>query len=198
MMKYVAALAVLALAPAARGSEPLEMKKTQPGQAKGERTATVKVKVKAVDLTKRILTVQGQDGTVQAFKVGPEVERLDEIAPGDTIVLKYKQGLMLQVMAPQEERQPAGAATAVQGRPDIPPSGAMAATVSGTVTVAAVDQKSRIVVLQTEAGDLFKVKADPQIQLEKLKAGDKLFGTYTQSLAVSVQKASSVGPAKTN
>jgi len=74
----------------------------------------------------------------------------------------------------------------------------MAAAVSGTVTVAAVDQKSRIVVLQTEAGDLFKVKADPQIQLEKLKAGDKLFGTYTQSLAVSVQKASSVGPAKTN
>ena len=198
MVKYLAALAVLAVTPVAHGSEPIEMKKTQPGQAKGERTATVKVKVKAVDATNRTITVQGQDGTVEAYQVGPEVERLDEIGPGDTIVLKYKQGLMLKVMAPDEARKPAAAATAVPGRKDVPPSAAMAATVQGTVTVSAVDPKSRIVVLQTDKGDLFKVKAGPEIQIDKLKAGDKLYGVYTQSLAVSVQKASASSPPKTN
>jgi len=196
MVKYLVALAVLAVTPVAHGNEPIEMKKTQQGQAKGERTATVKVKVKAVDVTNRTITVQGQNGTVEAYKVGPEVQRLDEIAPGDTIVLNYKQGLMLQVMAPGEVRKPAAAATATRGREDIPPSAAMAATVQGTVTVTAVDPGSRIVVLQTEKGDLFKVKAGPEIQLDKVKAGDKLYGVYTPSLAVSVQKASV--PPKTN
>jgi hypothetical protein len=65
------------------------------------------------------------------------------------------------------------------------------------VTVSAVDTKSRIVVLQTDSGDMFKVKADPKIQLDRVKAGDKLYGVYTETLAISVEKAKG-SPPKTN
>lgn len=183
-------------APAARGDEPIEMQRTKPGQAIGERTRTVKANVKAVDATKRTITVQGEDGIPETFRVGPEVNRLNEIAPGDTIVVTFKQGLMLQTKTPKGA-EPGGAIAAEQGSEDAPPSAVATAAVQGTVTIAAVDRQSRIVVLQTETGDMFKVKAGPKIQLNRVKIGDKLFGIYIETLAISVEKANA-GPSKTN
>ena len=197
MMKYVLAVfAVLTLASVARSQQPMEMKKTKQGQAYGERTMTTTAKVKAVDQTNRTLTVVEKDGTTETFKVGDEVKRLNEIAPGDTIVVKYRQGLMLQV-TPPDGAQPASAVASSRGDKSGPPSATATAATQGMVTVAAVDMSSRIVVLQTDSGDLFKVKADPKIQLDRVKAGDKLFGTYTETLAISVEKAKGSAP-KTN
>jgi hypothetical protein len=104
---------------------------------------------------------------------------------------------MLPVMKPDAAR-PAGAVATARGGRDAPPSGAIGAAVQGTVTIVAIDLRSRIVVLQTEGGDMFKVKADPAIQIDRLKAGDKLYGVYTETVAVSVQKANAPSPPKTN
>ena len=197
MMKYVLAVfAVLTLASVARSQQPMEMKKTKEGQAKGERTMTTTAKVKAVDQTNRTLTVVEKDGTTETFKVGDEVKRLNEIAPGDTIVVKFRQGLMLQI-TPPDGAQPAAAVASSRGDKSGPPSATATAAAQGIVTVSAVDTKSRIVVLQTDSGDMFKVKADPKIQLDRVKAGDKLYGVYTETLAISVEKAKG-SPPKTN
>jgi len=198
MMKCVLTVfAVLAFTSVARGQQPVEMKKTKPGQAYGERIMTTTAKVTAVDQTNRSLTVKEKDGTTETFKVSDDVKRLNEIAPGDTIVVKFHQGLMLQV-TPPDGAQPAAAVTTGKAGKDQPP-GAMATTaVQGTVTVSAVDLTSRIVVLQTPSGEMFKVKASPQIQIDRLKAGDKLFGTYTETVAISVEKAKPAAPPKTN
>jgi len=197
MMKYVLAVfAVLTLASVARSQQPMEMKKTKEGQAKGERTMTTTAKVKAVDQTNRTLTVVEKDGTTETFKVGDEVKRLNEIAAGDTIVVKFRQGLMLQI-TPPDGAQPAAAVASSRGDKSGPPSATATAAAQGIVTVSAVDTKSRIVVLQTDSGDMFKVKADPKIQLDRVKAGDKLYGVYTETLAISVEKAKG-SPPKTN
>ena len=196
-MKYVLAVfAVLTLASVARSQQPMEMKKTKEGQAKGERTMTTTAKVKAVDQTNRTLTVVEKDGTTETFKVGDEVKRLNEIAAGDTIVVKFRQGLMLQI-TPPDGAQPAAAVASSRGDKSGPPSATATAAAQGIVTVSAVDTKSRIVVLQTDSGDMFKVKADPKIQLDRVKAGDKLYGVYTETLAISVEKAKG-SPPKTN
>ena len=196
-MKYVLAVfAVLTLASVARSQQPMEMKKTKEGQATGERTMTTTAKVKAVDQTNRTLTVVEKDGTTETFKVGDEVKRLNEIAPGDTIVVKFRQGLMLQI-TPPDGAQPAAAVASSRGDKSGPPSATATAAAQGIVTVSAVDTKSRIVVLQTDSGDMFKVKADPKIQLDRVKAGDKLYGVYTETLAISVEKAKG-SPPKTN
>jgi Cu/Ag efflux protein CusF len=197
MMKYVLAVsAFLAFASVARSQQPMEMKKTKQGQATGERTMTTTAKVKAVDQTNRTLTVVEKDGTTETFKVGDDVKRLNEIAPGDTIVVKFRQGLMLQV-TPPDGAQPAAAVASSKGDKSGPPSATATAAAQGMVTVAAVDMTSRIVVLQTDSGDMFKVKADPKIQLDRVKAGDKLYGVYTETLAISVEKAKG-SPPKTN
>ncbi len=125
------------------------------------------------------------------------MKRLNEIAPGDTIIVTFKQGLMLQTKTP-EGAEPGGVIAAERGSEDAPPSAFAAAAVQGTVTIAAVDRQSRIVVLQTDAGDMFKVKAGPKIQLDRVKTGAKLFGVYIETLAISVERANAGGPPKTN
>jgi ribosomal protein L21 len=64
----------------------------------------------------------------------------------------------------------------------------VAAGVQATVTVVAIDMKSRIATLQAPNGEQYKVKAGPKIQLEKLKVGDRLLATYTQAIAIGLEK----------
>lgn len=190
-------LAVSSPAAAAETSGAPVMKKAGPGQATSRRTVTATVKVKAVDVEKRLLTVEDKAGKTETFVVDERVKRLNEIAPGDSIVLKYEQGLLLQFQ-PEGEKPVEGSGYAEvkkAGSGQAPAAGARA-EVRGTVTVSAVDQKSRVVVLETQKGELIKVKADKSIDISKVKAGQKYYGVYSEMVALSVQKAGAKEPAK--
>ncbi|HMK72173.1 MAG TPA: hypothetical protein VK454_02475 [Myxococcaceae bacterium] len=196
-----AAVALLAQGARAQGTppagsppasqQPVEVKSTgTPGQAAAVRTQKVTAKVTAIDQANRTVTLQVPGGKPQTFSVGPEVKRLNEVAVGDSVVIEYQEGLML-------EYQPAGTAdvapTAVVAKEragqDQAPGGAAGAGVQATVTVTAIDTKNRIVVFQGPAGNIYQVKAGPKIHLEKLKVGDKLLATYVQAVAISLEKA---------
>jgi hypothetical protein len=56
------------------------------------------------------------------------------------------------------------------------------------VTVVGIDPKSRVVTMQGPAGKQYQVKAGPQVQLEKLKVGDRLLATYVEAIAIEVVK----------
>lgn len=177
-------------AAAKEGAGPMEMQPAGKGQAASRRTMKLRAKVVAVDVANREITLKGQKGRTETFKVSPAVKRLAEIQPGDEVVMKYEQGLVLRAQKAGEAAEPTGYAEAQRAPLDQPPGGAATAQVSGTVTVVAVDQKSRIVVLEGPQGNLHKVKAGPDIKLGNVKPGAKLDATYTESLAVSIEKAS--------
>ncbi len=186
----LAALVLAASLPAAaQTTEAPVVKRSGPGQAQSRRTVTLKAKVTAIDLDKRLLTLS-KDGKTETFAVDPAVKRLNEVAVGDSIVLKYEQGLLLQFQKP-EEKPVEGSGYAVAGKTDAskPPAAGAAAEVRGTVTVSAVDQKNRVVVLETQKGELVKVKADKSIDISKVKAGQKYFGVYSEQVAINVRKA---------
>ncbi len=69
----------------------------------------------------------------------------------------------------------------------------MAMQVRGTVTVTAVDAKTRTVVFETPRGELLKVKADKTIELKNVKAGQKYYGVYSEAVAVGIEKAKASG-----
>ena len=58
-----------------------------------------------------------------------------------------------------------------------------------TVTVVKIDVAKRLVTLQGPGGNVYKVKAGPKIQLEKLKVGDKLLATYVEAVAITLEKS---------
>ena len=196
MTKLLAISAVLTLmvpgayaqgtAPAS--SAPVEMKSTGPGKAAATRSETLTAKVTAVDVANRTVTLQGKSGKPQTFSVGPQVTRLNEVAAGDTVVVEYQEGLMLELQpAGAEPVQPHGVAAA--SRSEQAPGGAAVASIQGTVTVTSIDMAHRLVAFEGPNGNLYQVKAGPNIKLEKLKVGDKLLATYTQALAITLAKA---------
>jgi hypothetical protein len=177
--------------PAATAPAPVEVKSTgTPGEAAAVRTARFAAQVKAVDKSARTLTIVEKDGKVETVKVPPELKRFDEIAAGDTIQIEVQQGLLL-------EYQPAGTeavtptAAIVGGRADASsaPGGAVAAGVHGTVTITALDPKTRFVTFQDSHGEKYTVKAGPGLSIEKLKVGDRLLATYVETVALQVEKA---------
>jgi hypothetical protein len=197
MARYVAAAAGLVLVTLAmsvsaaeeKAGPPTPMEMTRSGyqQAVSTREVTQTAKVKAVDPAARTLTIEGPRG-VRTFKVSDAVKRLDEISPGDDIVLKYVQGLTLQVLKKGENVESTTMATAERAGKDEPPGGSLGTQLRGTVTVVAIDKPSRIVVLEDPDGILYKVKAGKDINLNNAKSGTKLMAVYGESTAVSVEK----------
>jgi len=200
---FLVPLAALVLAAGALAEEkakdagPMEMKSTgTPGKVVGGRTQTVTATVKAVDVAKRTLTLQGAKGEPETFKVGDQVKRLDEIAVGDQIVVKYEQGLLLEWQMPGAAPvAPAGEAVAARAGAGEPPGGSAVAGVQATVTIVAIDMANRVVVLKGPMGNLYQVKAGPKVQLDRAKVGDQFLATYVESVAISVEKAKAAAPA---
>jgi hypothetical protein len=170
---------------------PVEVKSTGvPGEAAAATSEHETVTVKAVDVATRSLTIEAKDGQTETITVAPEVKRLGELAPGDTITVQLKKGLLLQVQ-PAGSKAIAPQAVIAGGRAgaEAPPGGVAVGGLQATVTVLAIDAKARLVTLQGPNGNQYQVKAGPELALEKLKVGDRMLATYVETLAIDVEKA---------
>ena len=187
----LAACATSQPAPTAAAPAALEVKATgTPGQAAAEVVQKLTATITAIDAATRSVTIKDKEGKSETVKVPAEMKRFNELAVGDVIEVELQRGLLL-------EYQPAGTeavephAVAVGGRAAATEAvgGAIAAGVQGTVTVVAIDLKTRLVTFQGPAGNQYQVKAGPQLQIEKLKVGDRLLATYVEAVAIQVVKA---------
>ena len=179
-----------AQAPQQQGPGFFEMKASDvPGKATAKRVATATATVKAVDVAARTVTLQNAAGESATLKVGPEVKRLAEFAPGDTLEVIAEQDLVLEYQSAGSPSVPPTAMVAGdRAGADQAPEGVVAAGVQATVTVTAIDSANRFVVFQGPGGNLYQVKAGPKVKLEKLKVGDRLLATYVEAIAVRLEK----------
>jgi len=83
-------------------------------------------------------------------------------------------------------------------RADAPaPETASAEVVTATANVQKIDKDSRMVTLKGPQGNVVDIKAGPNVNLDKLKVGDKVNAAYYQEVAVSLHKSGSDKPPKT-
>lgn len=61
-----------------------------------EITATVET----IDPATRTVTLRGPEGRTRRFKVDPRVERLNEVRPGDQVLIRYTEALAISVEKP--------------------------------------------------------------------------------------------------
>lgn len=68
-------------------------------------------------------------------------------------------------------------------------------TVEKTATITALDAAKRLATLTGADGSQFQVEASPEVtNFDKLKVGDKVVATYTQSLGVRIESAAHASP----
>jgi Cu/Ag efflux protein CusF len=149
---------------------------------------TVRGTVAAVDKEKRTVTLKGPKGNTLTLDV-KDPAKLDVIKVGDPVVATYMEAVAIQI-------KKAGTATPgsttqetrVSSKPGETPAGAIGREVTVTGTITAIDKKARTVTIKGPEALSEIVKAKDPKDLELVKVGDMVEITYTQALAVTLDK----------
>jgi hypothetical protein len=192
MVKTAALGAGLSPAPVvAQASQPAAKPKApEAAKPKAQTAAVVTLRgtVEAIDKEKQTVTLKGPKRTLVVQVQDPK--KLDAIKVGDPVVGKYYEALAFEV-------KKAGTATpgmtAQQGvassKPSETPAGAVGQRVTVTVTIAEIDKKAGTVTVKGPEGRSETIKARDPKNLDAVKVGDLVEITYTQALAIALDKS---------
>ena len=144
--------------------------------------------ISAIDKEKGTVTLKGQKGRTVTLDV-QDPAKLDALKVGDPVVGTYIEAIAIEVKkagsgtpgASVEERR-AGS------KPGENPAGVMARQISITATVTAVNKQAPSVTIKGPGGRVETVKVQDAKNIATVKAGDLVEITYTQALAVALDK----------
>nr|WP_294505427.1 hypothetical protein [uncultured Rhodopila sp.] len=157
-------------------------------------SVTARATVKSIDQQTRIVTLQGADGNTVSLKVGPEVQNLPQVKPGDTVIAHYFTSTAY-VLSPAGAKLPDDSLTAGAARaePGEKPAGAAASKLVVTGLVVAVDPAHHTVSLVDPAGGAIRtidvVTQAGQQNLKLVKVGDTITAIITEAVLVGVEPA---------
>ena len=149
---------------------------------------TVTATVEALNLEKRIVTLKGPKGDVVTFRVDERVKNLPQVKVGDQVVAKYYESVAVR-MAEAGEPLSTETSGVTSAKPGEMPAGIAARQVTVTASVEAIDKETPSITLKGPEGNVVTVIVMDPKNLEKVKVGDKLAITYTEALAISVERA---------
>jgi hypothetical protein len=149
-----------------------------------QRTATVT----KIDQKTREVTLKASDGQEYSFVAGPDVKNLAQVKQGDLVIATYTEALAYEV----KKGGTAGASAAVASgtaKPGAQPGAVVAQQTTVTVTIIAIDAKVPSVTFKGPAGNTRTIKVMRPERLKGVAVGDTVDITYTEALAIKVEKA---------
>ena len=177
-------------ATAATDKAPAAKPKRKRTAVKKEQTTTVTATVQALDLEKRIVTLKGPKGNIFDLKVGPQAKNLKQVKVGDEVVITYYESVAYRLLKPGEAPVPTTETEVVDtAKQGAKPAGVVGIQSTLTATIEALDMKARTATLKGPDGKAVTIKAQDPKNLEAVKVGDEVVITYTEALAISVEKA---------
>ena len=153
-----------------------------------EYVAAQTLTIEAVDLEKRIVTLQRTDGSVFDLTVGPEVTDLPQAKVGDEVTIKYYESIFVQIRKPGAAEGSQVKGTTAREKPGEKPAGLDAPQVTVTGRVEKIDKKTMTATLKGADGEVVDVKVRDPKHLENVNVGDRVVFTYTEGMAFSVEK----------
>jgi hypothetical protein len=147
--------------------------------------------VEAVDLEQRRLTLKGPQGTARTFTVDERVERFNEIKVGDEVKMDYYLSFASEIREPTAEEKASPStvlertAKALPGT--APPAGGLR-RIKAVVTVEQIDRPAERVTVRGPLGNTLTVRVADPSRLDMVHLGDTVIVTYTEGLAVAVEK----------
>ena len=151
----------------------------------------VAAKVKAINYATRQVTLVSADGRETSFRVGDQVQRLNEVKVGDNVQARFTASVVAELRAPTaEELANPIAITRTQGRaPQGSTPGAGVVDAVRVVTkIQSVDVPNMLVTLRGPLGETATFKRTNPDRVRLLRAGDTVVLTYTEAVGVSLEK----------
>ena len=151
------------------------------------RLRTVVMTVEALDLGTRMITLRGPSGSALTMQVDERVRNLPQVSVGDTVTVAYYESWALSLDKPGD---PSTAMVVGRAAPGQMPAGFAARRSTIEATVTAIDGAKPSVTFRGPKGGTQEVGVaeDPRV-LARLKVGETYNVTYTENLAVAVEKA---------
>jgi Cu/Ag efflux protein CusF len=151
-------------------------------------SVTVSVKIVGVDAAARILTVKDKAGDMWTFKVSKDVQNLDQVKVGDSIVVKAFEAVAISIKGPKSGPPDAdavsAAVTAAKGQL---PAGAEVDSVTWQGKIKKIDMKKGTVAVLGPGGNLRTFKVNDPKNLQGLKVGDDIDLTFVEGFAIAVE-----------
>jgi len=152
-------------------------------------TVTVTAMVEAIDHETREVTLKGPEGNTVSFVASEEARNLDQVNVGDIVMADYEQSLSIEVFANDGRKAGAGE-FAAEDRSEKGEMPAMTAvdTQVVTATVEEINIEANTFKLKGPDGKVTEYVARDPEDLKKAVVGDLVVITYTEAVALSVEK----------
>lgn len=148
---------------------------------------TVTATVESVDMVTRMVTLRGADGKKSTIYAGKEVVNLPQVRVGDEVVAIYSEAVAVRMAKPGEVRDET-AQGMVRAVPGSKPGALEVYETTVTAEIVDIDKTLETATLRLPDGNIRIVKVQDPANLEKVKIGDTIVITYSNELAISVQK----------
>jgi hypothetical protein len=160
--------------------------------SKGELSKTIEFQatVAAIDPKTRMITLKTPDGKESTFYVDERVRNLPQVKVGDEVRIAYVVALAWKLNKSKKAVPSPEVETAVtRAEPGAKPAGGVARRISFTASVESIDLANGTVTLKGPEGNSRAFKARNPDNLKKVKVGDLVDITYTESVAVKLEPA---------
>ncbi len=151
-------------------------------------SVTTTATVVSVNQKTRAVTIKTTDGKEHSFIAGDHVKNLAQVKKGDVITITYTEALAYQL---RKHDTPGGITTTqavASADSGARPAGAIAQQTTVTVKITAIDPTVPTVTFMGPRGNKETIVVrDPQ-KLVGVKVGDMVDITYTEAIAVEVNK----------
>jgi hypothetical protein len=149
-------------------------------------------RIESIDPTNREITLKGPMGNEVPFTVDKRVKRFNEFKVGDLVNADYYVSVAAEVRkpTPEEEKEPI---VVLGGAGKAPPGTSPAAgglrQFKVVATIEGLDRPTETVTLKGPLGHYMTVRVHDPSRLSEVRIGDTVVVTYTEALAVSLEKA---------
>ncbi|HEX5037152.1 MAG TPA: hypothetical protein VFX30_08330 [bacterium] len=161
------------------------------GGLKGHVVETVAT-VQAIDQKKRLVTLKSEDSAeVSTIEVDDSVKNLKQVKKGDRVRIQYYEALAWNVIKSKNRQEPTKTDSQIttSAKPGEKPEGQAARQIHVIAEVRGIDKKTPSVTLKGPEGNSETFVVRDRNNLKGLKVGDQVDITYTEAMAVSVEKA---------
>jgi hypothetical protein len=161
---------------------------SEPGKAAMTETVNITATIVAIDAATRDITLKGPKGNWVVVTAGPEVKNFDQLNVGDKVHMTYVEALVLELKKGGgrpanriEQKEAIGAAPGAQ------PAGVVGRKITAITDVTDKNLDKHTVTLRGPQLTV-EIRVDDPEQFNRIRKGDQVEATYTQALAMVVEK----------
>ena len=157
---------------------------------------TVTAAIENIDLANREVTLKGPLNNMVTFTVDQRVKRFNEFKVGDLVRADYYVSFAAELRKPtaEEEKTPFVLLDAAgKAPPHSSPAAGGLRRFKVVTTVEGLDRPTKTITVKGPRKNYLTARVDDPSRLTQIRIGDNIVITYTEALAISLEKAEKKG-----